>query len=142
EGLHDDGMWINETRGFATYNSMYGEVNIPWVEGLKYRVNLGLDFIQSNNGNYTGEGVNNVNPQTISTAGISNAHTYHWTVENLITYDKTIAEKHHLNFTGLYSAERQKYNSSAMSARDIPSEAFQFYNLGHATGEITINPDN
>ncbi|MFC0321803.1 MULTISPECIES: SusC/RagA family TonB-linked outer membrane protein [Olivibacter] len=141
EGLHDDGMWINETRGFATYNSMYGEVNIPWVEGLKYRVNLGLDFIQSNNGNYTGEGVNNVNPQTISTAGISNAHTYHWTVENLITYDKTIAEKHHLNFTGLYSAERQKYNSSAMSARDIPSEAFQFYNLGHATGEITINPD-
>uniref|UniRef100_F4CFP5 TonB-dependent receptor plug n=1 Tax=Sphingobacterium sp. (strain 21) TaxID=743722 RepID=F4CFP5_SPHS2 len=141
EGLHDDGMWINETRGFATYNSMYGEVNIPWVEGLKYRVNLGLDFIQSNNGNYTGEGVNNVNPQTISTAGISNAHTYHWTVENLITYDKTIGEKHHLNFTGLYSAERQKYNSSAMSARDIPSEAFQFYNLGHATGEITINPD-
>jgi TonB-linked SusC/RagA family outer membrane protein len=141
EGLHDDGMWINETRGFATYNSMYGEVNIPWVEGLKYRVNLGLDFIQSNNGNYTGEGVNNVNPQTISTAGISNAHTYHWTMENLITYDKTIAEKHHLNFTGLYSAERQKYNSSAMSARDIPSEAFQFYNLGHATGEITINPD-
>ncbi|MEH6307673.1 TonB-dependent receptor [Olivibacter sp. CPCC 100613] len=141
EGLHDDGMWLNETRSFATYNSMYGEVSIPWVEGLKYRVNLGLDFIQSNNGNYTGEGVNNVNPQTISTAGISNAHTYHWTVENLITYDKTIAEKHHLNFTGLYSAERQKFNSSAMSARDIPSEAFQFYNLGQATGEITINPD-
>jgi TonB-dependent starch-binding outer membrane protein SusC len=142
EGLHDDGMWLNETRGFATYNSMYGEVNIPWVEGLKYRINLGLDFIQNNNGNYTGEGVNNVNPTTISTAGISNAQTYHWTVENLITYDKTFAKKHHLNFTGLYSAERQKFNSSAMAARDIPSEAFQFYNLGQATGEITINPDN
>jgi len=142
EDLDDQGLWLNETRGFATYNALYGEVSVPWVEGLKYRVNLGLDFIQSNNGNYTGEGVNNVNPETESTAGISNAHTYHWTIENLLTYDRTFADKHHFNVTALYSAERQKYNSSSMSAKDIPSDAFQFYNLGQATGEITINPAN
>src|SRR5690606_6839308 len=142
EDLDDQGLWLNETRGFATYNALYGEVSVPWIEGLKYRVNLGLDFIQSNNGNYTGEGENNVNPETESTAGISNAHTYHWTIENLLTYDRTFADKHHFNVTALYSAERQKYNSSSMSAKDIPSDAFQFYNLGQATGEITINPAN
>jgi len=142
EDLDEQGLWLNETRGFATYNAMYGEVSVPWVEGLKYRVNLGLDFIQSNNGNYTGEGVNNVNPETESTAGISNAHTYHWTVENLLTYDRTFADKHHFNVTALYSAEQQKYNSSSMSAKDIPSDAFQFYNLGQATGEITVDPAN
>ena len=27
-----------------------------------------------------------------------------------------------------------------MSAKDIPADAFQFYNLGQATGEITIDP--
>ncbi|GAB3421028.1 TonB-dependent receptor [Niabella aquatica] len=142
EQLHKDGLWLSETRGFATYNAIYGEVKIPWIQGLKYRMNLGLDFIQSNGGDFTGEGVNAVNAITESSAGISNAHTYHWTLENLITYDKTFAQKHNINFTGLYSSEQQKYNNSSMSAKNIQSEDFQFYNIGRADGEITVNPAN
>jgi len=135
-------QWLNETRGFATYNALYGEVKIPGVDGLKYRANLGLDFIQSNNGNYTGEGIGSSTPTTPSTAGISNAQTYHWTLENLLTYDRTFAEKHNLSVVALYSAEQNKYYSSSMSAKDIPSDAFQFYNLGQATGQITVDPNN
>lgn len=142
DSLADKGLWLNETRGFATYNAIYGEVKIPWVDGLKYRINLGLDFVQGNNGNYTAEGVNNVNPTTASTAGISNSQTYHWAIENLLTYDRTFAQKHNVNVTALYSTEQQKYNSSSMSAKGIPSDAFQFYNLGQATGEITVDPNN
>ena len=33
------------------------------------------------------------------------------------------------------------YNSSFIAAKDIPADAFQFYNLGRAAGEITVNPD-
>ncbi len=139
EGLKDE--WLSESRGYATYNALYGEVKIPGIEGLKYRVNLGLDFMQSNGGSYTGEGINSVNPTTVSTASISNSHTYHWTVENLLTYDRTFAGKHTLNVLALYSAERSKYNRSSMSAKDIPSDAFQFYNLGRAAGEITVDPN-
>jgi len=138
--LHD--QWLNETRSYATYNSVYGEVKIPWVEGLKYRVNLGLDFIQGNDGNYTGVGVNSTTPTTSSTAGVGNRQTYHWALENLLTYDHTFAQKHNLNVVALYSAEQTKYNSSSMSAKDIPADAFQFYNLGAATGEITIGNGN
>ena len=137
--LHD--QWLNETRGFATYNSFYGEVKIPWVEGLKYRANLGLDFIQNNNGNYTGVGIGSATATTPSTAGVSNSQTYHWTLENLITYDRSFG-KHSFNAVALYSAEQNKFNSSSMSARDIPSDAFQFYNLGQANGELTIGNGN
>ncbi|MBV7532124.1 TonB-dependent receptor [Chitinophaga sp. sic0106] len=142
DSLSDNGLWLNETRNFATYNSAYGEVQIPGVTGLKYRVNLGLDFIQSNNGNYTAQGVNSVNATTESSAGVSNSQTYHWTVENILSYDRTFAEKHSVNVTALYSAEQQKFNTSSMAAKGIPSDAFQFYNLGNATGEITVNPAN
>ncbi len=138
--LHD--KWLNETRGFATYNSFYGEVKIPGVEGLKYRANLGLDFIQTNNGNYTGVGIGSATATTVSTAGVSNSQTYHWTLENLLTYDRTFSEKHNINVVALYSAEQNKYNNSSMSARDIPSDAFQFYNLGQANGELTIGNGN
>jgi len=138
--LHD--KWLNETRGFATYNSFYGEVKIPGIEGLKYRANLGLDFIQTNNGNYTGVGIGSATSTTVSTAGVSNSQTYHWTLENLLTYDRTFSEKHNINVVALYSAEQNKYNNSSMSARDIPSDAFQFYNLGQANGELTIGNGN
>jgi TonB-linked SusC/RagA family outer membrane protein len=140
EELED--LWLSETRGFATYNAIYGEVNIPWVKGLKYRTNLGLDFIQNNSGNYTGEGINSTTATTPSTAGISNSHRYHYTIENILTYDRTFAQKHNLNVVALYSAEQNKFNRSAMSAKGIPSDAFQFYNLGQATGEITVRPED
>jgi len=134
--IHD--QWLNETRNYATYNSVYGEVKIPWVDGLKYRVNLGLDYVQSNNCNYTGVGITSSTPTTPSTAGVSNSAQYHWAVENLLSYDHTFAKKHNLNVIALYSTEQTKYNYSTMSAKDIPADAFQFYNLGAATGEITI----
>lgn len=135
-------QWLNETRGYATYNSIYTEVKIPGIQGLKYRANLGLDFIQGNNGNYTGVGIGSTNATTSSTAGVSNSQTYHWTIENLLTYDRTFAQKHTLNVVALYSSEQNTYNSSSMSAKDIPADAFQFYNLGQATGEIKINDGN
>ncbi|MFS8615624.1 MAG: TonB-dependent receptor [Solitalea sp.] len=137
EGLED--QWLDQTRSYATYNALYGELQVPGVEGLSYRVNLGLDYRQSNQGAYTAEGINSSTASTPSSASVSNSHTYHWTIENLVSYDR-IFDKHHLNVTGLYSAEQNKYNRSAMSARDIPADAFQFYNIGQAAGEITVDP--
>lgn len=134
--------WIDQNRAFGSYNSLYGEVKIPGIEGLKYRINLGANFRMSNGGSYTGQGVFATNPTTVSTATISNSMTTNWAVENLLTYDRIFAQKHQLNFVGLYSAEQTKYNRSQISAKDIPADAFQFYNLGRATGEFTIDPNN
>lgn len=137
EGLKD--LWLSQTRGYATYNSIYGEVKIPGVEGLKFRTTLGLDFRQSNNGSYTADGVGSDNATTISTASISNTHTYHWNMQNLLTYDRTFAEKHRINVTGLYEADQYTTFNSGTNAKGIPSESFQFYSLGQSLGEITTN---
>jgi TonB-linked SusC/RagA family outer membrane protein len=137
EGLGD--AWIDQDKAFGSYNSLYAEVKIPGVEGLKYRANIGLNFRTKNEGSYTGEGVFSSNPTTPSTAAIANSLTTNWVVENLLTYDRNFG-KHNLNVVGLYSAEETKYNRSHAAAKDIPSDAFQFYNLGHAQGEKTIDP--
>ncbi|MEH6408038.1 MAG: TonB-dependent receptor [Leeuwenhoekiella sp.] len=139
ENLGD--KWIDQTKAFGSYNNLYAEIKIPGVEGLKYRANVGLNFRVSNGGNYTGEGVFSATPTTPSVASISNSQTTRWLIENLLTYDRTFG-KHKINVTGLFSSEETSFNSSNISARDIPADAFQFYNLGRAAGEITINPDN
>jgi TonB-linked SusC/RagA family outer membrane protein len=137
EGLQDE--WLSQSRGYSTYNSIYGEVKVPWIEGLKYRVNVGLDFMQDNNGNYTAEGIGSNNPTTESTASISNSHAYHWNIQNLINFDRLFAGKHRVNVVALYEADQYTSFNSGTSAKGIPSPDFQFYSLGQSVGEITTS---
>ncbi|OFY61852.1 MAG: SusC/RagA family protein [Bacteroidetes bacterium RBG_13_43_22] len=139
ENLGD--KWIDQTRAYGSYNTLFGELTIPGIEGLKYRINVGANFRMSNGGSYTGEGVFSATITTPSTASISNSLTTNWAIENLLTYDRTFAGKHKVNVVGMYSAEQTHYHSSYVAARDIPADAFQFYNIGRAAGEITVNPD-
>ncbi|QCR24314.1 TonB-dependent receptor [Pontibacter sp. SGAir0037] len=138
ENLRD--RWLSQTRAFGTYNTLFGEIQIPGVEGLKLRTNLGVNYRQSQGGAFTAAGINNVDPTTPSTASVSNQVTTDWTIENMLLYDRTFAEKHNVNVIGLYSASDNQMNRSRIAARDIPSDAFQFYNLGLADGEITVAP--
>lgn len=142
ESLNNLGdRYKDQSKTFGSYNAIYGEVKIPYVEGLKYRMNLGLNYRSTNGGSYTGEGVFSDTATTPSSASISNSLLTNWAVENLITYDRTMG-KHQLNVVGMYSAEETSYNSSSIQATDIPADHFQYFNLGQATGEITINPNN
>lgn len=133
--------WIDQTKAYGSYNTIYGEIKIPGIEGLKYRANVGASFRMSNGGQYTGQGVFALNATTVSTATISNSLTTNWAIENLLTYDHTFAGKHQLNLVALYSAEQTLSNNSQVSAKDIPADALQFYNLGRAAGEFTIDPN-
>ena len=134
--------FIDQTKAYSSYNTVFGEVKIPGIEGLKYRANVGANFRMSNGGQYTGQGVFALNATTVSTATISNSLTTNWAIENLLTYDRTFAGKHQVNVVALYSAEQTITNNSQISAKDIPADALQFYNLGRAAGEFTIDPNN
>ncbi|MGC9150981.1 MAG: SusC/RagA family TonB-linked outer membrane protein [Microbacter sp.] len=139
ENLGD--AYKDQTKAFGSYNSVYGEVKIPGVEGLKYRANLGLNYRTSNYGNYTGSGVFSSTPDNVSTATITNSLTTDWAIENLLTYDRVFAQKNRLNVVALYSAEQTFYNSSNISGTGIPNNALQYYNMGDAPN-ITIDPNN
>ena len=138
----DKDIWLNETKGIGSYNTLFGEVKCPWVEGLSYRINIGLNFRSSKNGNFTGTGVNNKDPNAVSGAGVSENQTRNWTVENLITFDRTFAEKHNVNVVGMYSAEQTTYESTGGSAQDIPADFFQYYALDKATGQANLTNFN
>ncbi len=139
ESLED--TWLNEQKGFGTYNNLFAEVQCPWVKGLKYRVNLGLNYRSTKGGTFTGEGVNSTTIDTPSTASLTHTETTNWAIENMITYDRTFG-KHQLNVIGMYSAEETVYTKSDIAARDIPAEYLQYYNLGRAESTITVNPNN
>jgi TonB-linked SusC/RagA family outer membrane protein len=130
---------LSQTKGIGSYNTVYGEVKIPGVEGLKYRVNVGLNFRTSTGGSYTGQGINNTSATNPSSASVSNSLRTNWAIENLLTYDRTFANKHQINAVAMYSAEATLYNQSRMTAKSV-AENFQWYNLGMTDGERSILP--
>ncbi len=138
----DKDVWLNENKGIGSYNTLFGEVKCPWVEGLSYRINIGLNFRSSKGGSFTGTGVNNKDPKAVNGGSISENQTYNWAVENLITYDHTFAEKHNLNVVGMYSAEQTTYESTGANAQDIPADYFQYFALDKATGQANLTGYN
>ncbi len=140
EGLEDD--WLNENKGFGSYNTLFAEVKCPWVEGLSYRINIGLNYRSAKQGAFTGTGVGSATATTPNSASVQQDITKNWAVENILTYDRIFAEKHHINFTGLYSAEQTRFERTYMSGQAIPAEYFQYYNIGAATQNLAVNPGN
>ncbi len=138
ENLGDS--YKDQTKAFGTYNNFYGEAKCPWVKGLKYRINIGLNYRHSDYGNYVGEGVFSNTADTESHATSQQQTTTNWTIENLLTYDHTWG-KHTINAVALYSAEQTTYRQTYMYGLDIPSDAFQYYNIGQAAN-ITVDPAN
>ena len=133
----DKDVWMSENKGIGTYNTLFGEVKCPWVEGLSYRINIGLNFRSSKSGNFTGTGINNKDANAVNSGSVYENQTRNWAVENLLTYDRTFG-KHNINLVGMYSAEETTYEQTGGSAQGIPADYFQYYALDKATGQANL----
>ncbi len=141
---YNSGAILNNDRRLRTFNSLYGQWNI--IPGLKYRLNVGLDYSQDQSGSYLGPNTFYNSSTSLSSASesVGNAEAYTYTIENVLTYEKTFAEKHKLNFTGLYSVQKDHNQGSGVFGTGIPADYIQNYNLSLASqvnaSTATTNP--
>ena len=140
EKIYDDGDWEDKRTTYGTFNSLYAELSIPRVEGLKYRINTGLNLKYSQSGYYQGVGVFAKDPASASSASLSKSLNLNWAIENLITYDRTFGN-HTINAVGLLSFERSQDHSTYVSATGIASKKFLYYNLGRINDEGSTSVD-
>ncbi|PKB18273.1 TonB-dependent receptor [Flavobacterium sp. 5] len=125
--------WVDRSKAFGSYNSLYAELKIPAVDGLKARVNLGGNYRNNNSGTYTGIGVFSSDPKNPNNASVGNSLSTSWTVESLLTYDHTFAKKHKVNALAMYSSAQDSYNSSLISRKNIAGDNFQYFNLAQTS---------
>lgn len=93
---------LSRSRSIRSFNSLYAEVKL--MDGLRYRFNAGLNFSQSAFNGYSGPNtyVNTAVVQSSSNATMSNTEYWNYNLQHLLYYNKTIAEKHKIGFTGLF----------------------------------------
>jgi TonB-dependent starch-binding outer membrane protein SusC len=128
----------NVTRRLRTFNSLYGEWDI--YDGFKYRINVGLDYYQDQIDTYFGPNTMYNQNTTLdkSNESVGNNEAYTYTIENLLTYDKTFAQKHRVSFTGLFSAQKDHNQGSGFNGIGTVADYIQNYNLNLANS-ITAN---
>jgi TonB-linked SusC/RagA family outer membrane protein len=103
----------------------YAEVKPAFIKGLKYRINASYSLVTSRYNLYEGRSVNNL----LGTATATNSESRYWIIENILSYTKDW-KKHHIDFTGLYSAQAKTYYTNGVTATGFINDQLSFYNIG------------
>jgi len=119
------GAVVQKRKRFGTFTTLYADVNI--VKGLKYRFNSGVELRSDIYGEfYASKTTNNLGG--LSTAQNRTNFRTNYTLENILTYDKTFAERHKINFTGLFSLQEQSTQGNEFRNNTIAADDLQYYN--------------
>jgi TonB-dependent starch-binding outer membrane protein SusC len=91
---------------------VYATIDVPWIKGLQYRLNYGNSYrtLRQNRFSYT---ANNDNGQAYK----NNTLFYDWTLDHILSYDKTFNSIHRINATLLYGRE-ERYSEGTEARGD------------------------
>ncbi|HSU27735.1 MAG TPA: SusC/RagA family TonB-linked outer membrane protein, partial [Chitinophagaceae bacterium] len=133
---------LARNRRIRTFNSLYGEFNI--LTGLKYRLNIGLDYRNDQGAGYNGPltWTNTATTFAQANANVNNAEAYTWTIENILTYDLVVQQKHRFNFTGLFSSQKDHNTISSFNGLGFPADYVQNSNLTLANSVTAVPGQN
>ena len=123
-----DGAILNKNKTTRAFAGIFAELSI--IKNLKYRFNFGPDLRTSKTDNFRGT-YTNERRLAPPTAWVDNATVYDYTVENILTYDKSIG-RHNFNLTAVQSIQKDRFESSGVTVEGVPAETQQNNNLGNA----------
>lgn len=101
------------------------------LKGLKYRINASYAYLPHRTASYTGRVANNL----IGGATSFNSEDKTWVIENIISYSKDF-DKHHIDFTGLYSAQQENYFATSIGGSNYINDILSYNDVG-AGGTIS-----
>ncbi len=120
---------VDENRRTRIFSSLYAEYKI--LDGLSYRLNFGPDYSVRRFGQFQASRTNARGNGTPFARNDYNQQ-FSYTVENILNYSKKFNKIHDLNFTGLFSVQKQRNEFSSIRASGLPYEYQLFYKLSSA----------
>ena len=113
------------------FGNIYADINIPFINGLKYKVNFSNTYNTTSNYSYKyyetdfqGEG--------------SKAETklYDYSLDNILTYQRRFKEIHNLNAMVGYGVENRTQNSTTAKSSIFASDKLGYNNLQVGSAEM------
>lgn len=129
----EDLFWANPLQGLLAkssdidkrlFTSNYLQVQLP-VEGLRYRLNAGIDIGNRDLASYYGRNTR-TGTQIQGRAQIQNSERNDWTVENVVTYQRGVG-RHNVDVTLLGSTAHSKLRGDTLTASGFPNDVLTYY---------------
>ncbi|MEO8621820.1 MAG: SusC/RagA family TonB-linked outer membrane protein, partial [bacterium] len=125
--LSDAANWFNDNLRTRVFGTLFATVNL--ADGLDYRVNFGPDLTFNRNGQFVGA-LTQQQQGAGTVESIRDQKTFDFTLDNLLTYKKSLGSRHKVDATLLYSVEKQSFEENYGASLNLPYESAQYYNLG------------
>ena len=146
-----------DNRRFNLNLGGFVSINIPWVEGLNYRMNASYTKVQSKNYSFTHE--NNVvalltndleglgqTPEYYNLASasgsISGSMSENWVIDNILSYTRAFGQ-HYVNGSLVYTRDSAESTSESISGQgftEAGNTLTGWYGLGNADTKVVNNP--
>lgn len=129
-------QYLDLERGYTVLNTVFNaKVTLPF--GFKYEFNIAPRFQWYHNREFSSASRPNTNADS---RGVNRGwgKRFDYSLNNTVTWDKTLAERHHFVVTLVQEAEERKRWSDDITARGIyPSDALGFHNTQNATKTLS-----
>ena len=128
----------NNTNNRKTFNitgNFYGQFDLGkmWkpLEGLTYRIQFGPEFKFYETGTFNNKEGINCDGNNVAKW---NKYQYRsWVLDNIISWNRTFAKKHHVGLTLLQSASSYHYDNLTTSSTGVAMQTELWYNLSSGT---------
>ncbi|MEL7118811.1 MAG: TonB-dependent receptor [Bacteroidota bacterium] len=125
---------IDDDESYKVFSNNFLQLDFPFLKGLSYRLNTGVEFQQRKQGTYFGR--NTQRGQQRQGEAISRNREYvNLIVENLLYYNRDFG-KHAVGFTGLWSFQSNNFEDHEFTGTGFPLDNLTYFQMGTA-GLIT-----
>ena len=107
--------------------NVYGIIDVPWVQGLRYQLNYSYRLNASNSGNF------NIYKDNLQGHGEkSYGNDYYWLLDNILSYNRSF-NRHNISATLVYGATKRKHDATTAEGTGFSNEAMGYNSLELAT---------
>jgi TonB-linked SusC/RagA family outer membrane protein len=123
-------LYKNNYDTYKVFTNNYLNVQLPFIEGLSYRLNTGIEYTNLNRQNYMGRDTKN-GFRDQGRAELTDNISTNYLVENIANYKRKLG-KHTLALTGLYSYQNTTQDVRRLNARGFPGDELTWYQASSA----------
>jgi len=121
----------NSDNSYRVFTSNSMKVDMPFIKGLSYKLNTGVEYENTVRKTYSGRDV----AAGFEAGGLATnytAVTKNLTVENIVNYAREFG-KHSVNTTLLYSSQSNEFDRDQLNGQGFPNDVLTNYQMASAT---------
>jgi TonB-linked SusC/RagA family outer membrane protein len=127
--LSDIQNWTDERTRTRLFGTLFADYSL--TDALSWRVNFGADLTFHRRGQFRGSQTQ-AKQGSGADAAMWQTKTLAYTLDNILTYRRSLGPAHRVDATALYSIQQERTESDSIQVDGLPYEHQKFFDLGSA----------